>query len=234
MTSHINILELDLSKLDLGKSGRTIKLLYNKQPLQLVTPKVYSPFGVKVNNNDYSNFTNCHIDCSLSQMMTQNSINVAKALDALDNKITELIKIKSNLFKDIADVDLSADVSTYYSPFFRPNKNYPKLMKISLPRDKNGNFDFVLFDENKNKVPVDDSNIEETLCKGISFKGIIECSKVWYYRGKFGTTWNLVQSRFSPKNNINRDQDPEEQETENNAKTNVAVPNYSLNMMLDD
>lgn len=230
MASHINILDLDLSKLDLGKSGRTVKLLYNKQPLQLVTSKVYCPFGVKVNNNDYSNFTNCHIDCSLSHMMSQHSINVATALEKFDNKIVELIKTKQNLFKDVTDVNLSMDVSEYYSPFFRPNKNYPKLMKISLPRDKNGNFDFVLFDENKNKVPVDDTNLEEVLTKGVSFKGIIECSKLWYYKGKFGTTWNLVQLRFSPKNS-QKDQEPEEQE---DTKFNTKAPNYSQNMMLDD
>jgi hypothetical protein len=227
MASHVNILDLDLSKLDLGKSGRTIKLLYNKAPLQLVTSKMYTPFGVKVHNNDYSSFTNCHIDSSLSQGASSNSLTIAVALDALDNRIVELIKSKSNLFKDASDVDFCSDVSTYYSPFLKPNKTYPKLMKISLPRDKNGNFDFVLFDESKNKVPLDDKNIEEVLCKGRSFKGIIECSKLWYYKGKFGSTWNLVQLRFSPKNS---NADPDEEESIGTIKQ----ANYTSNIMLDD
>ena len=224
MTSHINILDIDLSKLDLGKSGRNIKLLYNRQPLQLVTSKMYTPFGVKVYNNDYSSFTNCHLDCSLNQGQDE----ILLALAALDNRIIELIKSKSNLFKDAINIEFDDDVSTYYSPFLRPNKNYPKLMKISLPRDKNGNFDFVLFSENKDKVPVDDKNIEDIFCKGTSFKGIIECSKLWYYKGKFGSTWNLVQLRFSPKG-INVDDDAEEQSSES-----IKMANYTTNMMLDD
>ena len=226
MAAHINILDLDLTKLDLGKSGRAIKLLYNKQPLQLVTSKMYTPFGVKIYNNDYSSFTNCHLDCSLNGGQGQDE--VSSALDALDNKIVELIKGKSNLFKDAVNIDFDDDISTYYSPFLRPNKNYPKLMKISLPRDKNGNFDFVLFSENKEKVPVDDKNIEDIFCKGTSFKGIIECSKLWYYKGKFGSTWNLVQLRFSPKG-VNVDEDTEGQSSEN-----IKMVNYAANIMLDD
>lgn len=232
MASHISILDLDLSKLDLGKSGRMIKLLYNKQPLQLVTPKLYAPFGVKVNTNDYSTFTNCHIDCSLSQAMSQNSIAVANVLENLDNKIMELIKSKRNLFKDVVDVDFDNNFSDSYSPFFRQNKNFPKLMKISLPRDKNGNFDFVLFDENKNKVPAVDNNIEDILCKGSSFKGIIECSKLWYYKGRFGSTWNLVQSRFSPKiQNGSANNSNEDANEDGNATKGI---NYNSNLMLDD
>ena len=92
------------------------------------------------------------------------------------------------------------DMESMYSPILRPNKTYPKLMKIALPRDTKGNFEFVVFNENKEKVSITDSNIEEVLCKGKIFKGIVECGKVWYYNGRFGTTWNLKQMKFVEQN----------------------------------
>lgn len=198
--SQINLSELNLDNLKLGKSGKTVKLLYNNEPVQITTGKMYSPFGVKMYNNDYSSFTNCHVDCSLNQSESEISVNHREQLEGLDNKIVELIKEHVHLFssKDI-NINFDDNSSSFYSPILRENKTYPKLMKISLPRDKNGNFDFVIFDENKEKIQIDDSSISEVLCKGLLFRGIIECGKIWYYNGKFGSQWNLIQMKFDKK-----------------------------------
>jgi hypothetical protein len=229
--AHISITDLDLNKLQMGKSNRTIKLLYNNAPLQLVTSKMYTPFGVKVNNSDYSHFTNCHLDSSLNQSNSESSLKVKEMFLQLDNKIIELIKDNIGLFnqKDTNDINLDNNENTFYSPIFKGNSNYPKLMKISLPRDKNGNFDFVIFDENKEKVPVTDKNIETILAKGKIFKAILECSKVWIYKGKIGTTWNLVQMRFVARNDAS-DPDPDEVDNSNSNIKNI----YTQNLMLDD
>ena len=66
-------------------------------------------------------------------------------------------------------------------------------MKINLPRDNKGNFDLVVFNKNTEKVPLNDNNITSVICKGSVFKTIIECTKIWYFKGRFGTTWNLKQ-----------------------------------------
>jgi hypothetical protein len=184
--SHVNILELDLSKLQVGKAGRTIKLFYDKAPLQLLTPKMYSPFGVKVNNSDYSSFTNCHLDCSLHNSNSKEALEVDEALAKFDTRVAELL--------EVFDSNLGTLAST-----LKPNKDYPKLMKFSLPRDRNGNFTCVVFDENKEKVKLDDNSLESTLTKGLVFKGIIECGKVWNFNGRTGITWNVIQLRFAPK-----------------------------------
>lgn len=194
--SQINLSELNLDNLKLGKSGKTVKLLYNNVPVQIQTGKMYVPFGVKMFNNDYSSFTNCHIDCSLNQSESEISVKHREQLEALDNKIIELIEESVDLFSSKNSIHFQKES---YSPILRENKTYPKLMKISLPRDKNGNFDFVVFNENKEKVPTNDSTISEVLCKGILFRGIIECNKIWYYNGKFGSQWNLVQMKFNKK-----------------------------------
>jgi hypothetical protein len=224
--SHVNIIDIDFEKVKIGKSGKTIKLLYDNSPLQLVTSKMYAPFGVKINQSDYSHFTNCHLDCSVSQSTLPTGIEISENFESLDKKIIEVIKSNSNLFnqKDVGEINFNEDA--FYTPIFKGNSTYPKLMKISLPRDKNGNFDFVIFDESKKKIKIDDSNIEEVLTKGKNFKCIIECSKIWTYKNRIGTTWNVIQMRFCENlQNYNRD-DPDQ-----TVKSKV---DYSTNLMIDD
>jgi hypothetical protein len=194
--SHVNISDIVLSQLKIAKSGRMIKLMYNKEPLQLVTGKMYTPFGVKVNTNNYSSFTNCTLDCSLNQSNSEVSVKYRESLEALDQRITELIQESLHLFN--TDTNYTPeDIPNIYGPILRENKTFPKLMKITLPRDSKGNFDYVVFNENKEKVSItDDDKLTEVLCKGKIFKGIIECGKIWYFKGRFGTTWNLKQLKF--------------------------------------
>lgn len=221
--SHVNLSDIDLSQLKLAKSGRMIKIMYNKEPLQLVTGKMYTPFGVKVNTNNYSNFTNCHLDCSLNQSNSEVSVKYRESLEALDKRIIELIQESLHLFT--TDMDYSPeDIPNIYSPILRENKTFPKLMKITLPRDTKGNFDYVIFDESKEKITITDSNIEEVLCKGKIFKGIIECGKIWYFKGRFGTTWNLKQLKFVESTVVDK----------SSVSAATTASNAQVYMMLDD
>ena len=128
-----------------------------------------------------------------------------------------------HLFKTDSDYE-SDDIPNIYGSILRENKTYPKLMKISLPRDKNGNFDFVIFNKQKEQLTINnDDKLVDTLCKGKIFKGIIECAKIWYFKGRFGTTWNLTQLKF----------------VENNSSTDIDAVNQNTSqahvyMMLDD
>jgi len=192
--SHVNLFDLDLTKLQLAKSGRNIKILYNKEPLQIVTGKLYTPFGAKVKQNNFSNFSSYYVDCSLNQSNSNASVQYRESLEALDKKIIELIQNSLHLFNNASSS--AEDVSNNYLPILRENKTFPKLMKITLSRDSKGNFDSVIFDEKKEKILIDDNNLEDVLCKGKVFKTIIECAKVWYYNGNFGTIWNLKQLKF--------------------------------------
>lgn len=191
---------LDLEKVDwenfkLAKSGRNIKLLYNKEPLQFCTSSLYSPFGVKSNIKDWNIFTEYVLDCSLNQSQQENNIVFKEFLSKLDEKIQELCKENVELFKSAKNFDENYS----YTPLLRENGNYAKLLKLQLQRDKNGNFQSFVFDCNKEKIKLSESNIEEVLCRGKVFKCIIECTKLWYYNGKIGSTWNIVQLKFNEK-----------------------------------
>jgi uncharacterized protein YbaP (TraB family) len=82
-------------------------------------------------------------------------------------------------------------------------------MKLQLARDKNGNFESFIFNENKEKVKIDENNIDTILSKGKTFKTIIECVKVWYYNGKVGSIWKIVQLKFSEKTFNKQDSEEE-------------------------
>jgi hypothetical protein len=189
-----SICDLDLSLVKLGKSGRTIKVLYNKKPLVLSTLKMRLPFGVKVYPSNYGGSNNCHLDCSMLNNTSTSSQKFLEASRLLDQRICELISENMNLFPDQNEDDLV--VSDHYNPIFKKNGDYPELCKINLPRDSNGNFKCVIFDQDKNKVQIEDKNVSEVLTKNKSFKGIIECNKVWFFKGRFGTQWNLNQLKF--------------------------------------
>lgn len=221
-----NLNELDVSNIFIAKSGKTVKLLTKNTagklvPLQITTSKMYTPFGVSVNSSQYSSFTNCTVSCSLDHTTT---VKQKQKIEELDQKIVSLIKESIDLFpKETMSMDLdNADTNTFYCPLLRGNSSYPKLMKLTLPRDKNGNFDFFVFGENKEKIPIEDSNIEEILSKAVCFRGIIECSKLWYYNGKIGSTWNVVQLRLEKKTL--------KEETEPTNKSS----SVTCNIMLDD
>ena len=151
---------------------------------------MYIPFGVKHIETNYSQWDNCHIDCSLNQSKSEESVKYQEAIDGLDKRIQELVS-NSELF------DISEE-NTYF-PILKENKTYPKLIKISLPRDSQGNFKPFAFDENKEQIVLTDSNIDETLSKGSVFASIIECARMWQYNGRIGSTWNLVQLKLMPK-----------------------------------
>jgi hypothetical protein len=190
--SLIDTNNLDWDAFSLGKSGRTIKLLYNKKNFQFCTSLLYTPFGVKSNSKDWSKFDEYCLDCSLNQSESEHSTQFRNFLTKLDEKINELVKSNKEL------LNITNENCEYsYNSILRENKNYPKLMKLQLPRDKNGNFDCFVFNSDKTKIKINEGNIEEVLTKGKFFKCIIECSKLWYFKEKVGSIWNIVQLKFT-------------------------------------
>ena len=215
ITRMIDIGNYDKNAFKLGKSGRAVKLLYNKEPVQICTSSLYSPFGVKSINKDWSNFTEYSIDCSLNQASSETAVNYRTFVEKLDSVIKTLVAENLNLFGNKNETPTE---NFTYTSILRENGSYPKLMKLQLPRDKNGNFESFVFDERKQKIRLDESNIETVLSKAKIFKCIIECSKLWYYNGKVGSIWNIVQLKFSEKS-INTTSN----DTKDNVYTQLAI-----------
>ena len=213
----VDLQTLDIKNLKLGKSGRAVKLLYDKQPLQLCTSTMYIPFGVKFSVKEWTNYPEYYLDCFLNNSKSDISINFKECIGRLDSMISDLVKQNLTLFNSKTESPRS---DFDYSPILRENGQYPKLMRLQVSRDRNGNFESFIFDENKQKVPIDENNIESILCKGKTFKTIIECVKVWYYNGKVGSIWKIVQLKFSERTVSN---EPEENNTGGNVYNSLMI-----------
>jgi hypothetical protein len=207
----LDIENVDWDAFVLGKSGRAVKLLYNKEAVQFCTSNLYSPFGVKSVTKDWSLYKEYFIDNSLNNSTSQSAVSFRDFIDKLDNKIQQLCKDNVDIFTTNKSTITDDFV---YNPMLKENGNYPKLMKLQISRDKNGNFESVIFDENKNKIKLDESNIDSVLSRGKIYKCIIECSKIWAYNGRIGSIWNIVQLKFSDKYNNNKTETEIETETE--------------------
>lgn len=180
-----NLQELNLNNLKLGKVGRNIKLIIDKQNLNINTGVLYMPFNLNKYKKQWTNIDEYSMDCYV-----QDSTCVDKLIQ-LDNTVLELSKNNSQLF----GLQNSENVS--YSPFYRENKTYPKLLKLYLPRDANGNFTTQFFNENSDIILIDENNIDTILTKKTMFKCIITPSKVWHYQNKIGSMWNIVQLKLT-------------------------------------
>lgn len=218
----MDLQNINIDDFKIGKSGRAIKLFYNKEPVQFHTSTLYLPFGVKSVNKEWSDYSEYNIDCSLNQSSSETSMTFRKSIESLDKIVQELVKNNLELFNSKNE---TANENFTYFPILRENGNYPKLMKLQLPRDKNGNFESFLFDENKQKIKLEEDNIETHLNKGKAFKAIVECVKLWYYNGKVGSIWKVVQLKFSEKTQF-KDQ------TQDTSVNNSTI--YSQMMIEDD
>lgn len=178
-----DLTNFDFSKLKIGKSGRILRLLYDNEPLSFCTSALYMPFDVNTTNKEWSVFTEYSIECSLDSSAGE---GMRTFLEQLDEKIEELLK---------GHPDVTSEFTFY--KFFKENGNYPKRMRLQLPRDKYGNFGSFIFDHTKKKIPLTEDNINKVLSKGKVFKCIIECSKVYMYNGKAGSIWNINQLKLA-------------------------------------
>ncbi len=217
----IDIGKIDWTKLKLAKSGRVVRLLYDKEPLQFCTSSLYTPFGVKEVSKQWSNFSELNLDCSLNQSTSESSVAFRDFIGKLDEEIQKLVDANPAVFANPNPKAEPVSSSYTYAPILRENGSYPKLMRLQLPRDKNGNLTSFVFDEDRSKIMIDDDNVKEHLVRGKVFKCIIECAKVYMYNGRVGSIWNIVQLKFSQ-----------------NTKVQSAAPTsesmYSSNMMIDD
>ncbi len=191
-TQLLKINDIDWDKFELCKFGRTVKLLYNKELFQLQTPSLYLPFGVNKSTNQWSNFSDFYTDCSINKAGMDNSFELF--LSKLDEKVKELVQENAHLFQKTNSV-INKETLVMNSSL-RENGSYPKLLRLTLPRDNFGNFLSIVFDENSEKLKLDELNASSLLPKKKIIKSIIECSKVWYWNDKIGITWSISQLKY--------------------------------------
>lgn len=193
--SSVKILTLnscDTSNFRLGNVKKATKLLYDKESTFLKTPKLYLPFGAKINKfKTYSSFDEYYLDCSVSDEESEESVAFYKLISEIESTVVSLIE-KDNgvLFKNFHG-------PVMLNSLFKKQDNYKPLIKLSLPRNTNGEFNCEFFDQEKNALVVSDSNVQELLSRGANFRAIIELDRVWFFNDKFGITLKLKQLKFS-------------------------------------
>ena len=155
------------------------------------------PFNLNSKTNPWSNFPEYSIGCFVGTSESD-SDKFTDFLDKLDTQIETSIKNNISLFNGASD-------NFIYSKLYRDNKTYPKILNLNFKRDKDGNFTSFIFGENKEKLRLSDNNIEDYFKKGASFKCIIECTKLWTYDGKIGSSWSITQLKFIKNKQISHD-----------------------------
>ena len=228
---------LDFSNLSLCKSGRSVKLVHNKQCIAINTGTLYMPFNINKFKKQWSNFEEYTIDCYVTPENKKDKECYSNKLSNLNNHIFEMIKNNKEIM-NIPDHVIEDNIT--FTPFYKNNKTFPKLLKLHLPRDTNGNFTTQFFDENSNKIIVDETNIDTLLKKKSTFKTIMGCSKVYFYQDKAGCIWDILQIKFvttksnttNTSNNLMIDDDLSESSFESSNQSNSNV--YTQMSLIDD
>lgn len=184
-----------LEQLGFAKVRKAIKIVdASNKPLQVTSGELYLPFGVSSWENKYSDYNDYSLQCYVDK-----TEGFQEFCEELNERIQNMSNESSMI--DTTNVD--------FTPILKHNKDFPKLLKINLPRDRFGNFDFVVFDQDSNKIMVTEDNIENIFCKKRTFKCIFENAKLWEYNGKIGTIWNMIQAKYYniQENPVNEDTD---------------------------
>ncbi len=198
-----------INNLQFYKSGKIIKLLNNNDQLKIFTTPLYLPFGLG-KKNSYNNTTEYFLDCFVSTNNEEYETFITY-IDSLETEIKNIIKTQ---YKTL-DNKLTSEPGYY--PILRPNKNYPKILKINFKRDNQGNFLTMLYDENKNKIKLTENNISDIFTKNTSFKCLIECSKMWLFNNQVGSYWHIAQIKLeNDKDQSNEQNEPIESNIEQN------------------
>lgn len=69
---------------------------------------------------------------------------------------------------------------------------YPPVVRLQIPRNKNGNIDVEIYDANRNKL-----NFDEVDFKRAAVTAIVQVSSVWLISGKFGVTMKVQQMKIN-------------------------------------
>ena len=109
--------------------------------------------------------------------------------------------------------------------------DYPYL-KVPYYNDS-GTFRVECYNDNKERIK--DMPLPNLITKGHNVRAIVKCGGVWFAGGKFGTIWELVQIKTTPKDSITeyafQEEDDDADVEEDN--TTTTVPETTSNYVLD-
>jgi len=210
--------------------GQSVLINYEeRRPLVMQTPKMRLPFGTDCSKPQNGEPMKFHICLSMGSDDTSNDATkqFVKNIRTIDNVAKEYAKTSDKWFgKKLSD--------ELVTEFYKSAEKFPKdpkwnsTLKVKLPFDKQGNPQFYVYDENKNKVEVlgDDGQINtDVFPKGCEAVCIIQPTGVWFVgKTQFGIGYKLLQAKVYKNNKltgyfiVDSEEEEEEEETEDSEK----------------
>ena len=203
----------DTPTLNAGGHGYTSRINKSSGGLYIQTPKIYCPFGVNVYVPD-KGIPKYSLGVSLRDIETDTKVkefgDFCKKLDeSIVNYTLEndkwLDQLNVGKAKSKGKAALEAVVDGFYSPIVPQPKTvngrtYQPIIKLKLPRYKDGNFSTSLFSKSGKLIgPLTEETIKDQIPPQSYVRMVFQVQKVWFSGGtKYGVTLNATQLKVYP------------------------------------
>ena len=232
----------------LGK-GKMVYVNYNSGKIILQTPKMNVPFGLSrwrdpsATDNSGDSF---RLPLSFYGEESSNDIKKFKEnMEQFDNIIKQKIQQNSSEWLGKKNVSMEAIESAFYAPNVKisegkDGKEYPSRFEIKLDRQKDSNDNFtgnfvsnkkadqpiLIFDENKERLDLNENNYDAIIPKGSHAICLIELVYV-SITAKISCKWKLVQAKvFRNKSAITEYAIIDDDESDNKNELPDDLENY--------
>jgi hypothetical protein len=200
--------DLDVNKLTfsdvrtLDNGGKMVNISYQNQKFFLQLPTLVSSYGLSVWPNDKGGFDKMHLDLSMKGYDGTNPVvkTFFEKMVAFDDKLVDtcLNNSKTWLRKNVTSREV---VQAVFTPLVKYSKDkatgeistqYPPVVRLQIPRNRSGDVDVTVYDNNKQQVNFQDVNF-----KGAQVTAIVQVANVWIISGKFGVTIKVHQMKVN-------------------------------------
>lgn len=182
--------EVDLESVKLGSvkgkwKKNDVKVFADKKEIQFKTCIMETKYGVQMNSYKKDEH---YLD------LTTTDQQFIASIQKLDDHIVDQISNSLNLF-DVGQIMLKADqikksfmgIAKSQSPFN---------IRLILPKNDLGNFDWALFDNNKKEIKMTPETVSDFIPKNTLCKVIFTLDRVWYFQERFGIICKLKQMKL--------------------------------------
>lgn len=170
---------------------RTVKLYHNNEKIYLHVPKSNIPFGI----SGFKDSPKKHLDFSISNQEFQDK------LFELEKFIID--KAEENCNEWFGQEFTRSELESNFIKPLRKNGNYLPLFKQKLIKNSNDIYKFDLYDENKNKINLEEQDLEDIINKGDLIASVAYLDCIWIMNCNFGLSISCYQMMKIKKENTN-------------------------------
>lgn len=162
-----------------------VKVFSDKKEVQFKTCIMETKYGVQMNSYKKDEH---YVD------LTTTDSSFIKAITDFDDHLVEQISNSPGLFE--TNVGLTQIKNSFMGI---AKSRSPFNIRLILPKNDLGNFDWALFDSNKKEIKVTPENVSNFIPKNTMCKVIFTLDRVWYFNERFGIICKLKQMKLEPK-----------------------------------